>query len=121
AQDHHLAEVRHATLDQLGLTERGTEKHDHYERGHDREKHRLGEPERADGEERLPFKILQARGGEPAPAEEVATPAGKGAHVTGHRLSPSVLARGVDPPEPPRSWGETLPPRPPWPPRPTRP
>jgi CDP-glycerol glycerophosphotransferase len=33
------------------------------------------------------------------------------------RSFPAVLVRGDDPPRPPRSWGETLPPRPPRPPR----
>src|SRR5580704_10632963 len=94
-QDRHLAETLHAARYQLRLPERRPEEQDHHERGHDREQHRLGEPERADGEERLPVEVLQARGGESAPAEDVAATAGQDPDVTGHRYSPSVAARAL--------------------------
>src|SRR5215472_941998 len=84
-QDGHLAEALGAPGDQLGLTERRPEEPDHDERGQDREQHRLGEPERADREYRCPDEVLQARGGEAAPAKDVAAASG-GRNGTGHRL-----------------------------------
>jgi hypothetical protein len=36
--------------------------------------------------------------------------------VAASSLPDAVLSRGDDPPRPPRSWGETFPPRPPRPP-----
>src|SRR5690348_10618041 len=93
AQDRYLAEVLHAPRDQFGRAERQPEEHDHHERGQDRQEHRLGEAERSDGEERLPFEVLQARSWESAPAEDVAAAAREYPDVTGHRSSPFALPR----------------------------